>query len=447
MSTEEARGRRLAEVFPLQSSEQGAPLLISPNGSRYEIEQTVSPIRVNDEDAGSVVVFRDVTQRRRSESELKNADRRKDEFLAMLAHELRNPLAALSAAATLLGMDKLDAQGVKRTSAVLSRQIKHMTGLIDDLLDVSRVTRGLVSLQQTVLDLNLVVADAVEQVRPTIEKRNHRLTLELAPGTPVVRGDHKRLVQVLANVLANSAKYTDSGGHIRLILEIGQKEVTVTVSDNGIGMSDELLGRAFQMFAQAAPSSDRAQGGLGIGLALVKSLVGMHGGRVTAHSPGPGLGSTVKVVLPRLTDESVVAAVAAPGPPASQASERILVVDDNEDAAILIGDYLSAMGYEVLIEHEAHQGLLRARSGAVSACLLDIGLPDFDGFELARRLRAEPNTATALLVAITGFGQPQDAAKARAAGFDHHFVKPVDMDKLLEVLRHSRSATVTDSVR
>jgi PAS domain S-box-containing protein len=459
----EAHGRPVTEVFRLseeaaavdrefhrlqgiqddsQARQETPATLITRLGSRCMVEHRMSVIHgPGGRNAGAVIVFRDITLRRSAENRLKSADRRKDEFLAMLAHELRNPLAAMSAAADLLGMRKLDAAGIERTSAVVARQVRHMSGLIDDLLDVSRVTRGLVAIEEVPVDLKLVIADAIEQARPLIEKRMHTLTLETAAGPVAVLGDHKRLVQVVANIIGNSAKYTNRGGSIQLRLEADAQQAAMTVVDNGIGMSPDLLERAFQMFAQAEPSSDRAQGGLGIGLALVKSLVELHHGSVSAHSEGPGRGSTVRVLLPRHVPEAGPQEAAPEGTPAAHCpgSSRILVVDDNEDAAALIAEFLSAMGYEVLVEHEAGKGLARARQSSPDACLLDIGLPDFDGFSLARQLRTHPQTRDTMLIAITGFGQPQDIAKALAAGFDHHFVKPVDKDKLLTLLQQTRA--------
>ena len=446
----EAKGRLLAEVLDLRASgpegseassvgpAPGPPamsVLVSRSGARREVEHASAVIRLPDgSSAGGVIVLRDTSHLRFVEKELKHADRRKDEFLAMLAHELRNPLAPISAAADLLAMVKADPERVQRTSEVIRRQVRHMTSLIEDLLDVSRVTRGLVVLEQAQVDLKDVITDALEQVRPLIESRSHRLSVDLAPQEALVLGDRKRLVQVVANLLGNAAKYTLPGGHVSVGLQPQDGHVELWVQDDGIGMSAELVQRAFQMFTQGERTPDRAQGGLGIGLALVRSLVNLHQGSVRAESAGPGKGSRFTVVLPRVQPaESSPAgggeASAADAPPAQV---RVLVVDDNHDAAELLAEFLRAFGHEVAVEHHSRGALSRAAAFTPDVCLLDIGLPDMDGLQLARRLRQ--TLPDAVLVAVTGYGQPQDVRNALAAGFDHHFVKPVDQDRLLRLL-------------
>ncbi len=445
----EAIGRPLPEVIHLRPGEtsgsaDSAPLtngagvpaaavLIGKDGRRIEVEHAGADIHSgNGDPAGGVLVVRDISHVRAVEKELKQADRRKDEFLAMLAHELRNPLAPISSATELLTMGRLDAAGVQRTAEVMRRQVRHMTGLIDDLLDVSRVTRGLVELAKEELDPREVVSDALEQVRPAIDSRSHHLTVDLAPGGATVEGDKKRLVQVVSNLLANAAKYTPSGGHIAVGMHLRDSEVEVSVQDDGIGMSAELLQRAFEMFAQAERTPDRSQGGLGLGLALVRSLVELHGGRVTAESDGPGCGSKFTVVLPRAARTVLPAPqqqerfVQAPG------VLRVLIVDDNVDAAQLLALFVQALGHEVAMEHHAQAALELAERFEPHVCLLDIGLPDLDGFELARRLRR--TMPDAVLVAVTGYGQPQDVRSALEAGYEHHFVKPVDKQQLIGVL-------------
>ncbi|AEG91659.1 hybrid sensor histidine kinase/response regulator [Ramlibacter tataouinensis] len=377
----------------------------------------------------------DVTEQVKAVNALTEADRRKDEFLAMLAHELRNPLAPIAAAADLLTLGRMDEARVRHTSAIISRQVRHMTGLVDDLLDVSRVTRGLVELEQARVDAKRVVRDAGEQVRPLIEARRHRLSLHMPPEPVFVRGDHKRLVQVVGNLLNNAAKYTPEGGEIEVRLRTHDAQVELVVDDNGTGMTPELAQRAFELFAQAARSSDRSQGGLGIGLALVRSLVELHGGRVTAHSDGPGRGSRFTVCLPRLVEPPPAAD--APGPalaaPAAQPLQ-VMVVDDNADAAQLLAMLVETLGHQVTVETNPLGALERARTLRPQLFLLDIGLPDMDGKELARRLRADPATAGARLVAITGYGQEHDRRGTLAAGFDAHFVKPVDVSQLARLL-------------
>jgi signal transduction histidine kinase/CheY-like chemotaxis protein len=377
----------------------------------------------------------DITERKMAEQKLRELDRRKDEFLAMLAHELRNPLAPIGAAADLLQRAQPSESLVRTTSQIIGRQVRHMTELIDDLLDVSRVTRGLVELEEAVLDVGQVAAEAVEQVTPLVQARHQDLQVQLPPAQVLVCGDKKRLVQVLANILNNAAKYTQEGGRLRLEVEADAGQVRIAVSDNGIGMAPEVVARAFELFAQAERSADRASGGLGLGLALVRSLVELHGGTVACESPGLGKGSRFMVTLPRLTERHT----AAPGPAGGEAAPntgalRILVVDDNEDAADTLAMLLEASGHEVMVEHCPHRALARVRETAPQVCLLDIGLPDMDGAELARRLRAMPETAHAMLVAVTGYGQESDRARTRDAGFDHHLVKPLDLDKLHAIL-------------
>jgi signal transduction histidine kinase/CheY-like chemotaxis protein len=382
----------------------------------------------------------DITERKTAEEKLRESDRRKDEFLAMLAHELRNPLAPIGAAADLLQRARPSETLVRTTSQIIGRQVRHMTELVDDLLDVSRVTRGLVELDKAELDIGAIAADAVEQVMPQIEARRQQLELRLPSAPALVCGDKKRLVQVLANILNNAAKYTQEGGRLRLDVAADDETVRIEVVDNGIGMAPELVARAFDLFVQAERSADRASGGLGLGLALVRSLVELHGGTVSCDSAGVGKGSRFVACLPRLAQQQATCAhdqAADTDAAAMPGSLRILVVDDNEDAADTLAMLLEASGHEVLVEHSPHRALARAADAAPQVCLLDIGLPDMDGAELARRLRAQPETAGALLVAVTGYGQESDRARTREAGFDHHLVKPIDLAKLHALLENA----------
>ncbi|MGG7606116.1 ATP-binding protein [Massilia sp. BKSP1R2A-1] len=374
--------------------------------------------------------------RSQAERELRAADQRKDEFLAMLAHELRNPLAPISTGAHLLKLLHSDNAQITQTCAIIARQVEHMTSLVDDLLDVSRVTRGLVSLSTQVLDLRKVVDDAAEQIRPLITARRHQVVLDLPDSAASVKGDHKRLVQVVANLLGNATKYTPEGGHIRLQLRAeADREFVLEVRDDGIGMEPALVERVFELFTQAERTPDRSQGGLGLGLALARSLVELHGGSVSAASPGPGQGSTFTVRLPRFTQ-----AVASPLDAAVREAAlvarplRVLVVDDNLDAAHTLNLYLAAAGHRVEIAYNGIDALKLAEVFAPQVCLLDIGLPDMDGNELARRLRRLPETAKATLIAATGYGRQQDREAAAAAGFDHYMVKPVNTVQLSELL-------------
>lgn len=375
-----------------------------------------------------------VLRARRRQYEMREIDRRKDEFLAMLAHELRNPLAPISAASELLSVPSLGPERIQQTSEIISRQVRHMTGLIDDLLDVSRVSRGLVTLDQGIHEARQIVTSAVEQVRPIMDARQHQLTVRESPVAASLFGDQKRLVQIVANILNNAAKYTPPGGHISLSVDVNDTNVFFTIEDNGIGMEAKVLDHVFDMFSQGERNSDRTQGGLGIGLAIVKSLVNLHGGKVTAHSDGLGKGSSFRLTLPRVANKLAPVLTPLPELPPVKSFPRILVVDDNVDAAVTLGTILEIAGYEVAIEHSAKAALDRVATETPRACLLDIGLPHMDGISLARQLRNKPDTASTLMIAITGYGQNSDREKSLRAGFDHHLVKPVDLPQLLSIL-------------
>lgn len=410
--------------------------VVWPDASVHWIAAHGSIYRVDGKPMHMLGIVFDITERKKNEEQLRETDRRKDEFLAMLAHELRNPLAPIGAAADLLSLVQIDETSVRKTSAVISRQVRHMTSLVDDLLDVSRVTRGLISLERVALDAKRIVADAVEQVRPLIEARHHHLAVHMPPESAFILGDAKRLVQALGNLLNNAAKYTPEGGNIMLHLEVHGAQVTLTVTDNGIGMAPELTERVFELFVQAERTSDRSQGGLGLGLALVKSLIELHGGNVSAHSGGIGAGSEFMVRLPRVAKAAVAGASQDDMPVIKMPEKklRLMIVDDNADAASMLAMFLNAAGHEVMVEHEPRKALERARMERPDVCLLDIGLPDMNGNELAQQIRLQPETAQSLLIAITGYGQDEDKKKALAAGFTHYFVKPVDTAKLSALL-------------
>lgn len=374
-------------------------------------------------------------------NELRSADSRKDEFLAMLAHELRNPLAPIRAAAELLKMVKLDDAVVRRSSDIIARQVDHMTELVDDLLDVSRVTRGLVELDKKPLYIANIITDAVEQVRPLIHSRRHHLRMHLAPDAVAVMGDSKRLVQVIANLLSNAAKYTHEGGNVLLKTEVAEGKIILKVIDDGIGMNPELTRRVFDLFAQAERTPDRSSGGLGLGLALVKSLVELHGGTVHCSSEGIGKGSVFTICLPLTSVQDHAGPLLRHDAPASQFRPlKVIVVDDNVDAAQMLAMLLEASGHQVFVEYGAKRALERSRIEKPDVCLLDIGLPEMDGNELARRIKSQPETGASTLIAVTGYGQNSDLQASKAAGFHHHFVKPVDTARLLALLDTISSA-------
>ena len=391
--------------------------------------------------SGIFVQGNDVTERKGAEDELVAAGRRKDEFLAMLAHELRNPLAPISSAAQLLKMRDPDASTVRMASDVIHRQVAHMSALVADLLDASRLSRGQVELVLQTVDLADVLDAAMEQAAPLIMSHGHRLEKLQSGPTAHVRGDHKRLVQVLANLLTNAAKFTPPGGALtaEICTTKVPDEVRFTLRDSGIGIGANLLPRIFDRFAQGARSSDRTDGGLGIGLSLVKDIVHLHKGSVSATSAGAGQGSVFTVRLPRYRADSRVATVkvAALSPPANAQvfrPLRILVVDDNVDAAETLALWLRAAGHEVRLENDSVLALEVAQIFQPDLYLLDIGLPGLDGHELARRLRGSDHGRDATLVAISGYGLDADRSNAHEAGFNHYFVKPVDTDALEALL-------------
>ncbi|MEH6435445.1 hybrid sensor histidine kinase/response regulator [Massilia sp. DD77] len=373
----------------------------------------------------------------------------KDEFLAMLAHELRNPLAPISSSASLLSMQFANEPRICQTSTIISRQVRHMSRLIDDLLDVSRVTRGLVKLKLGTVDFRDVVTGALDQTRPLVQEKHHQVTLRMPDHPVYVKGDQTRLVQSVANILNNAAKYTQKAGSIALSLDVRDGEMVLRVRDNGSGMPADLVPNVFDLFTQGARTLARSQGGLGLGLALVKKLVELHEGDVRAHSEGVGLGSTFTLTLP------CVAACNEGGDPrdgapadgvALQRKLRLIVVDDNTDAADSLAMLLSVQGYAVSVDYDAASAIGRARSERPDVMLIDIGLPDMDGYQLAERLRAQPETAHTVLVAITGYGQPKDRERVLAAGIGHHLVKPVDMTALVRILEASAAAAAAAQV-
>ena len=373
----------------------------------------------------------------RAQEALEEADRRKDEFLATLAHELRNPLAPICNALNILSRTGDDEAAFRQVRGMMERQVKHLVRLVEDLLDVSRISRGKIELRKEQLDLAAVVHSAVETSRPLIDTRQHELTVTLPEQPLCVEGDAIRLAQVLSNLLNNAAKYTPNEGRIALSVKGQDEQAVIHVRDNGLGIPPEMLPHVFDMFMQIDRHLEQSQGGLGIGLTLVKSLVEMHGGTVEAHGAGLGQGSEFVVCLPLGREEPAYWSDAeedAGEPGATPAvGLRVLVVDDNQDSANSLGLLIQVLGHDVRTVYDGPSALALAGSFVPDLVLLDIGMPVMDGFEVARRLRQIPALQKAVLVAQTGWGQEEDRRQAQEAGFDHHLVKPVDPNALREL--------------
>ena len=385
---------------------------------------------------GFTKVVRDVTDRKLAEQAARDADRRKDEFLAMLAHELRNPLSAIQNAAELSRRPGLAAPKLEWAQGVIVHQVRHLAHLVDDLLDVSRITRGEIRLRSELAELTEVIHRAVEAARPAIEWRGHRLTLNIDPPPLGFFGDAVRLEQVFVNLLANAAKYTDPGGRIMLRAgPDGSGELVVSVQDDGVGLAPEMVGRVFDLFAQVDNSLDRTQGGLGIGLTIARSLVELHGGTIRAESRGPGLGSTFTVRLPEVAATSpTVDAEGHNGDRMAAPGSRVLIVDDNIASAGALAGLLELSGFDVREAHDGLEALDAALAYRPEAILLDIGLPGMDGYQVAEALRREAGLRGTKIIAVTGYGEEKSILRGRQAGFDHHLVKPVDFEALLELL-------------
>jgi signal transduction histidine kinase/ActR/RegA family two-component response regulator len=369
--------------------------------------------------------------------EIREADRRKNEFLAMLAHELRNPLAPVRTAVKVLETAGIEHPTLGWARGVISRQVEHMVRLVDDLLDVARITRGKIRLRAEHVDAGEVVAAALETARPLCEAHRHEVEAHVEPGL-VIEADSVRLAQVLGNLLNNAAKYTPDGGHISVSAVREGREVVFRVRDTGAGITPEMLPKVFDLFAQGDHSIDRAQGGLGIGLTLVRLLVELQGGRAEAHSEGLGLGSEFTVRMPALAGAAETRPI-EDGPTAEGPPRRVLVVDDNVDAADSLSLVLQLTGHATRTAHDGPAALELAKAFSPDVVLLDIGLPGLYGYEVARRLRDDPMTAGAMVIAVSGYGLDSDRERSREAGFDHHLTKPVDYEELRGLLAGSRS--------
>ena len=388
------------------------------------------------------LIVTDLTEQKRQE-ELVAAHRRKDDFLAILAHELRNPLAPIRNAVRLLSLPSVTEHMASRAREMIARQVENLTRLVDDLLDVSRINQGKVQLRKEPIELASIVQAAVEACRPAVDRRKHIVEVELPPEPLWVEADATRLEQVLVNLLNNAAKYTEPGGHIWLKARRAGGEVIVTVKDTGVGIAPDLLPHVFDLFTQADHSLDRSQGGLGIGLTLVRNLVALHGGTISGHSDGLGKGSEFQVRLPLLPTSRAVEPpipLASSEPPAQPV--RVMVVDDNRDAGESLGMLLELFGHEVVVVHSGARAIQTIGTFHPDVVLLDIGLPDMNGYQVAQRLRQQAGGDGLTIVAVTGYGQQEDRQRAAAAGFNHHFAKPVDTNALQELLRRTGARTL-----
>jgi PAS domain S-box-containing protein len=409
---------------------------VAKDGRRLEVSLTISPVRDrNGRVIGASKVARDVSDRKRIEAQLREADRRKDEFIAMLGHELRNPLAPIRNVAEVLRRTSAGNATTERLCIMLERQVQQVTRLLDDLLDVTRITRGTIKFRRDCVDLGHVVNRALEAARPLADGRRHVLRVDVPKDPMYVRGDGVRLVQMLTNLLNNAAKYTKTGGRIGLTVSRQDDRFELRVNDNGVGITSEMLPRIFDLFVQAGRSESEIQEGLGIGLTLVRVIAERHGGTVAARSEGLGRGSEFVVTLPAAADGAQPETIARAADVRPAGRKRILIVDDNRDASESLATLLRLSGHDVFVEVEAQAVAQRVESLRPDLALLDIGLPGMDGYEIARRLRAGGFTTP--LAALTGYGSPEDRERARQAGFDHHFVKPIDplaLERLLATL-------------
>jgi signal transduction histidine kinase len=381
----------------------------------------------------NAILSRETAERREAEEALRIANRRKDEFLAILAHELRNPLAPLRNALEILKRGGGESTIARDAREMMERQLRQMVRLVDDLLDVSRITTGKLALRTRIVELQDVIRSAIDTAKPLLEQRRHTLRVMLPPEPLQVDADATRLSQVFSNLLNNAANYTEAGGRIELRADATDTEIAVSIRDNGIGIAPDMLGAVFRMFAQADASLERAQGGLGVGLTLARHLIELHHGSIEAKSKGVGHGSEFIVRLPR-TQAKRAPAPAARAQPAYAGARRILIADDNVDFAMSLEAILTPLGHDVRVAHDGVAAQDIAATFAPQIAFLDIGLPGCNGHDLARNLRRLPQTAHALLVAITGLGQEDDRRRSRDAGFDLHLVKPVEPSQLVDII-------------
>jgi signal transduction histidine kinase len=418
---------RTGESYATLESMSGAQDKGEPRWYEWQINRIPLP----DGRFGVVCYFRDTTAQVQARIALESADRQKNEFLAMLAHELRNPLAPIRNAGEILSRTLPADSAGQAMVAMVKRQVTQLTRLVDDLLDVSRITQGRVELQCRPLEVGNVINQAIETVEPLFQSRRHEVSIISSYRALYVNGDMARLVQCVVNILTNAAKYTDAGGKIRIETRAEEGAVVITVADSGAGIPPELLPRVFDLFVQGERTLDRSLGGLGVGLSVARRLIEMHGGRLTAASPGLGEGATFEIRLPRLERfaDGVAHGDRLKAPP-----KRILIVDDNADSANSLAQVLGLDGHVAEPVYSGVEALRRAVEFKPEVVLLDLGLPEMDGYEVARRLRATPDLAKVRIVALTGYGQLEDVQRTREAGFDEHLTKPLDFGALARML-------------
>lgn len=465
-TAEEALGKHISIVIPPERIAEEDKIIASmkagkriehyetervrSDGERIVVSLTISPIKDDDGNVvGASKIVRDITERKQLEdnlrvlaADLSENDRRKNEFLATLAHELRNPLAPMTNMLEVLKRSDGNADVLKRAHETIERQLGQMVRLVDDLLDLNRITHDRLELRRSEVELSSVIQQAVEVARPHIDAAGHRLRVEL-PDEPVyLHADRTRLAQVFGNLLNNSSKYTRSEGSISLVAKRSGDEVVVTVKDNGAGIPPDKLDSIFDMFMQVDRTAERSQGGLGIGLTLVKRLVEMHGGSIEPRSAGVGMGSKFVVRLPILT-EPTAAARDGSGVARESVQRRILIVDDNRDSADSLAMLLEITNNQTYLAHDGLEALAAVETHRPEVVLLDIGLPKLDGHEVCRRVREQPWGKDIVIIALTGWGQEEDRRKSQEAGFNGHLVKPVDYEKLLELLNELTSGSET----
>ena len=409
--------------------------LFSRLGTTTPISYSASPIsEVGNEVTGVVLIFRDESERRRVELALREADRRKDDFLAMLAHELRNPLAPIVTGLELLKLTNGDAAASEEVRETMQRQTQHMVRLIKDLMNVSRISRGKIELRRSPVELERIVRDAIESTRDQYEKLEHQLIVRLPEVPVVIYADASRIAQVLTNLLDNAAKFTPAPGRIELTAKSSGDNVIISLSDTGIGIPPERTDEVFQMFAQVSGRSGYSASGLGIGLALVKRLVEMHSGTIEVRSEGANLGSTFDLHLPMVTNSDAPPGSSTRSPPPHLSAQRVLVVDDNADALATLSQMMTLMGNEVRQAHDGREALDVAQAFRPTVVLMDLGMPHLDGYEAARRMRREAWGRDLMLVATSGWGQHEDVKRSIAAGFNLHLVKPITINSLRDAL-------------